>query len=482
MRTTARRVIIAFSLCLLLLPRASAAPGQTADGGRFGRAVRPGERFPATAVNPVYTVLPITVECWAKLDKPVADAVLVANEPRHSGSHWSIYAQAETGRLAAFATGHQPQAIVSDRRIADGTWHYLAMVLTETTCRLFVDGQKVAEQALKPQFAYPDRGPLTVGYVDGVDAVTAGLIDEVRVSRGARDIGKMPDAPFEADDATIGLWHFDEPPTAGEFADASRTRNAATLKRKADVFEPRTIVRTRWQDMDLSPFISATIGANGPGKGKNVAYKGIAVGLGNDKRAAVCFDTELLRVSAAWTGDFLTIHPEREGLAKHPDVAGDLHSGTAFRPGWAKPGSADFTDPRPQKVGPLPKEWARYKGLYVNDGHVIFAYTVGKRDVLEMPWFEMRDLEQPAGRQASADPKGVPTFVRTFEVGPGDEPMLLRVAERMPAENGQEPLGIELINAPAGAEIVSGGPFLGVKLPASAEASVFSLRVLRGAV
>ena len=36
------------------------------------------------------------------------------------------------------------------------------------------------------------------------------LIDEVRVSRGARSFATVPDAPFTPDADTVGLWHFDE--------------------------------------------------------------------------------------------------------------------------------------------------------------------------------------------------------------------------------------------------------------------------------
>ena len=38
----------------------------------------------------------------------------------------------------------------------------------------------------------------------------------------------------------------------------------------------------------------------------------VLTSLGKEKQAAVCFDTELMRWSAAWTGDFLKIYPARE--------------------------------------------------------------------------------------------------------------------------------------------------------------------------
>src|SRR4051812_31653650 len=46
------------------------------------------------------------------------------------------------------------------------------------------------------------------------------------------------------------------------------------------------------------PFQTACIGTQFPAG--NVAYKGIAIKLDND--AYVCFDTDLLRMAAGWTG------------------------------------------------------------------------------------------------------------------------------------------------------------------------------------
>ena len=64
-------------------------------------------------------------------------------------------------------------------------------------------------------------------------------------------------------------------------------------------------------------------------------------------------------------------------------------------PGWSKAGS--FSDPRElPKVfgastvpyGPLPKEWAQYRGLYRNGERVTVWYTVGAAEILECPGIE----------------------------------------------------------------------------------------------
>jgi hypothetical protein len=69
-----------------------------------------------------------------------------------------------------------------------------------------------------------------------------------------------------------------------------------------------------------------------------------------------------------------------------PSVAGTVAFGTAKGPGWAKEG--DFADPREGKRGPLPKDWAHHKAIYVNGRQVVLNYSVGAVDVLELPGFE----------------------------------------------------------------------------------------------
>ena len=52
---------------------------------------------------------------------------------------------------------------------------------------------------------------------------------------------------------------------------------------------------------DFGPFFSATIKA----PGGNTTMKGVVAMVGPDKKAYVCFDTDLLRASVGWTGDWL---------------------------------------------------------------------------------------------------------------------------------------------------------------------------------
>jgi glucose/arabinose dehydrogenase len=330
--------------------------------------------------NPVYDLVPLTVELRAKLQRKTGVNTLIANGLKISIRHWQLYAARDSGFFTAFLPGCNPPEIASKADIVDGKWHFLAMTFDGTTVKLFVDGSEVASQGTKANQSYADTSPLTFGYYPDVPPPGDIELDEVRLSHTLRPVTTIPGEPFKLDADTIGLWHFDEPNPDTGFEDLSRTHNPVRLM----PFPPpgdgvQSASKTRWSDMDFGPFFSSTLGAPLP-KG-NITHKAISIRLGKD--AAVAFDTELLRVSCAWTGDFIKIHPNREGLAEHPDVAGTALFGTAAGPGWAKPGTQDFTDPRKDKLGPLPRDWARYRGLYRNGDQTVLSYTVGATDVFE---------------------------------------------------------------------------------------------------
>ncbi|HKQ38923.1 MAG TPA: DUF6797 domain-containing protein, partial [Verrucomicrobiae bacterium] len=150
---------------------------------------------------------------------------------------------------------------------------------------------------------------------------------------------------------------------------------------------------------DLGPTFSGTIRAKFPGR--NITMKGIVVTLDAEKKTYVCYDTDLMRVSVGWTGEFLKfgnylkeiVHPQP------PEVAGQPVFGTKPGPGWTKNGS--LADPRAHSEGPLPRDYAKYRGLYMNGSHVVFSYTVGDVGVLDMPSVEYVD--------------GQPVFHRTLQ-------------------------------------------------------------------
>jgi glucose/arabinose dehydrogenase len=165
--------------------------------------------------------------------------------------------------------------------------------------------------------------------------------------------------------------------------------------------------------MEHGPFVSSTISLDPLSPRGILVHKGIAVRVAADPDAIMVFDTDLLRVAGAWTGGFLHWYPARDGLQEWPSPDGFLHFTTGQRPGWSTGG--DFSDPRPWRYGPLPEVRGRYRGLYLHEDKVVFSYSVGDGDVLELPGFQRA--------------QGRPVFTRTFSMGPTQESRSLHVLQ-----------------------------------------------------
>ncbi len=179
-----------------------------------------------------------------------------------------------------------------------------------------------------------------------------------------------------------------------------------------------------WIDMDYGQFLTASIEVS---KG-NIAHKGVAIRLDGSEGGIssgsefVVFDTDTLRYAAGWVGpDFIDWRSiVFDGSHQtHPRLRGDLVFSNPIAPGWGKPGEGGFEDPRVRgrdgvAYGPLPRSWARWKGLYVYGDQVVLSYSIGGVDILERPLSEIN--------------AGVTAFIRTLDIGlrPGD--LMLQVA------------------------------------------------------
>ena len=140
----------------------------------------------------------------------------------------------------------------------------------------------------------------------------------------------------------------------------------------------------RWNQADVGPFMSAAIHTP---QGRTL--KGIAIKVGDTAQATVCFNTELLGYSAAWAGGFLEFDPRRYGLTGSTKPKGRILFANGMTPGWAHRG--ELADPRQRQLGSLPRNWARYRGLYRHGNRVVLSYTVGETGVLETPWAGQAD-------------------------------------------------------------------------------------------
>ena len=75
------------------------------------------------------------------------------------------------------------------------------------------------------------------------------------------------------------------------------------------------------------------------------------------------------------------------GNSSTPGKLSDYYFTTQWGPGWSIEG--DWSDPREKDNGvpngPLPRERARFKGIYRHEGGSVLSYTVGATSILEQP-------------------------------------------------------------------------------------------------
>ncbi|MCI0746671.1 MAG: hypothetical protein L0Y58_14820 [Verrucomicrobia subdivision 3 bacterium] len=210
----------------------------------------------------------------------------------------------------------------------------------------------------------------------------------------------------------------------------------------------------------------------------NTTMKGLVIKLGEDEKTFVCYDTDLLRMSLAWTGKFLNFENYQREVVhpKPPSVAGTPLFGTKAVPGWASAGS--FADPRGKRQGPLPRDWARYRGLFRHGSSVILSYTVGETELFEMPTVESID--------------GETVINRVFHIGRSLQPLSVLIAEVETAQGAASATTAMLedgtnriVAAVAGGvpdtgwEISEGRMIL--KIPARANPASFHVSIWKGA-
>jgi putative heme-binding domain-containing protein len=227
---------------------------------------------------------------------------------------------------------------------------------------------------------------------------------------------------------------------------------------KGDTRGPAPRNMEPWAVMDYGPTLIGTyeIGHGGA----NIAYKGIAVRLDSGPggiargKAWMIFEHDTMRMAGAWTGtgfiDWQGIHFDGRHNA-HPHVVGNVVASNPTGPGWANPDTGRFDDDDRvigrdgRRYGPLPKGWARYRGLYHAGGRAVISYTVGNTSVLESPGviLAQSDVEREQATRAAfgseATARGAwageqPIFTRLLNLGPRDKELTLLIATHRDAE------------------------------------------------
>jgi len=224
--------------------------------------------------------------------------------------------------------------------------------------------------------------------------------------------------------------------------------------------KPETAKATKGMLMDYGPFLSYSVKPSSLGAKKgvpvDVSVKGISIRVGKNREATVCFDADLMRISAGWTSGFLDLGKTNIGALKGTEPAtikGTPVFTNRHAPGWST--TDDLSDPRLNKWGPLSADRAHYKGLYIHGHKVVLSYSVGACEILESPDFESVNNE--------------PVFLRYFNIGKSATALTLAVCEGEP--------NVWMAGQPAGATMVSDGGRKLLKIPAAATPASFVLGI-----
>lgn len=202
------------------------------------------------------------------------------------------------------------------------------------------------------------------------------------------------------------------------------------------------------------PFTEATVDLRGlapVGNTNHVVPRALLINLSPD--VTVCFDTELLRVAAIWTGNSVSsesmaalsyanpLKKIRRGQSDRlPQPTGTIVAANGLYPGWQWEGFTHFDDPRPVGPdakefgrGPLSAQHSRWRGVEVTGDRARLHYLAANRSVMED-----FDLIEADGRLMVR---------RTVTITPG-----LRSARFVVAERSVESLPITIDGAKSGWE------------------------------
>jgi cytochrome c2 len=187
-----------------------------------------------------------------------------------------------------------------------------------------------------------------------------------------------------------------------------------------------------WVEPDF-PFFSSTLDlrdVDPESKPSNITPRGIVLNLGANCWA--CFDTELLRVSAIWSGKAVTeasLAPLSYqkgiktvgGQSKLPKPDGKIWLTNGVYPGWQSSETISLTDPRPPQPtaeepgrGPLPANVGRFAAMHLAGRQSVLEYTVAGVAVRE--WMTARQ-----------DPL---TVQRNFSIAPCPKPLTLVIGRK----------------------------------------------------
>ena len=145
---------------------------------------------------------------------------------------------------------------------------------------------------------------------------------------------------------------------------------------------------------------------------------GAALTVRLDPDATISYDLQLAESSGTWTGGFLdlenTQHHKQRGEGR-ATPAGEMLPGLGGW-SWGHGGRLDYDRTRRWPRGPLPQEWLRHRGHYLNGDNIVLSYEIDGRGVLEHP-----SVDRSAG---------FPVISHRLLIEPGETPLVLALAEK----------------------------------------------------
>jgi hypothetical protein len=149
----------------------------------------------------------LTIEAWVRGD-PDQDAEPGAIVSLGGAALWTSGTATGLGDASGLTTGGWSTRL----GLRDGRRHHVAAVWEDHAgAVLFIDGGRSGAGSPLASFPPSVIGEIRLGCSGGALAGFDGVVDEVRVSSVARYVRNFypPEVPFEADGATIALFHLD---------------------------------------------------------------------------------------------------------------------------------------------------------------------------------------------------------------------------------------------------------------------------------
>ncbi len=382
--------------------------------GKWGKALNTNAGSISIPAETIQKSKHLSADCWVKLNSKSGFNVFLASSKKSNPAHWEMYSYARSGFFSVYLPG-QGGEYKTRINICDQKWHHVAMTLEPDRIQLFVDGKRELEASLPaPKQTEMASGNLRIGGLVEKSIFSDGLLDELRITKGARDFTQVPPKPLKTDAETLILFSFDEiGKDLNTLEEASgkliplETRTQVSQKEPVKKKEVRdhwgkesvgfeqpvqATEDNRWQQTDMGNWLASIVPLpSGPVK------KGLSIRVGKQQTGTACYDTRHCKLRGLWTGGFLKPYPERFGLIRAPAPEGTIHFSTQEGPGWS------------------PEYPCRFLGSHVNRDRVTLEYQIGETTVFESPWLLKN--------------QGPHCFTRSFEIGPGNQSLQLHIAD-----------------------------------------------------